>query len=105
MLRMVALLALIMGLVWFVAQEDPVTWQSTGFVVEAATKNLEEEHGVEEPVVECIHYDSGEALWHCRAHTGTQAFKCHLFTGPREVVHEVECERIEETSEPAHETG
>ena len=74
---------------------DRVEWESTGYVVEAATQKLEADYGVDKPFVECIHYDSGAAFWKCRGHAGPVGFKCKVVTGPREVVHEIECEREE----------
>jgi hypothetical protein len=98
MLRFAALLAVLAGLAAG-CSIDRVEWESTGYVVEAATQELEQEYGLEKPFVECIRYDSGGAFWKCRAHVRAAAFKCKVVTGPREVVHEVECER--EQDEPA----
>jgi hypothetical protein len=101
MLRFGALLALLAVLAAG-CSIDRVEWESTGYVVEAATQKLEREYGLEKPFVECIHYDAGAAFWKCRAHAGTAAFKCKVVTGPREVIHEIECEREEpQQDEPA----
>jgi hypothetical protein len=103
MLRQFVLLAAVASFGAAGCSIDRVEWESTGYVVEAATANIEEEFGVEKPFVECIHYDSGASFWKCRAHAGAEAFKCKIVTGPREVVHEVECEREEEETSTSEE--
>ena len=80
---------------------DRIEWESTGFAVDAAAHVLREEHHVRRPVVECIKREVGGAVWECRAHSGETRFSCEVHAGPREKVHEVECEREgEEQSEP-----
>ena len=41
---------------------DRIEWESTGFVVEGVTRELEEEHHLEHPIVECIKREVGGAL-------------------------------------------
>ncbi len=79
---------------------DRVEWESTGFVVEEVEHRLVEEHHAADPVVECIKREVGGAVWECRAHDGEAAFECEVKAGPREVIHEVECDR-EHEEEPA----
>ena len=75
---------------------DGIEWESTGFVPEEVERRLVEEHHVEAPVVECIKREVGGAVWECRAHAGSTHFECEVKAGPREVIHEVDCEQVEE---------
>ena len=81
---------------------DGIEWESTGFVPEEVERRLVEEHHVEEPVVECIKREVGGAVWECRAHAGSVHFECEVKAGPREVIHEVECEQVEEEEGGEH---
>jgi hypothetical protein len=75
---------------------DRVEWESTGFVPEEVERRLVEEHHAEDPVVECIKREVGGAVWECRAHAGEARYECEVKAGPREVIHEVECEQEHE---------
>ena len=81
---------------------DGIEWESTGFVPEEVERRLVEEHHVEEPVVECIKREVGGSLWECRAHAGSAHFECEVKVGIREVIHEVECEQVEEEESGEH---
>src|SRR4051794_15338611 len=85
---------------------DGIEWESTGFVPEEVERRLVEEHHVDEPAVECIKREVGGAVWECRAQAGTKHFEGEVKAGPREVIHEVECEEqpeagAEQGDEPA----
>ena len=77
---------------------DGIEWESTGYVPEEVERRLVEEHHVEEPAVECIKREVGGSLWECRAQAGSAHFKCEVKVGVREVIHEVDCEQVEEES-------
>jgi hypothetical protein len=75
---------------------DRIEWESTGFVPEEVGRRLVEEHHVADPTVECIKREVGGSLWECRAQAGTTHFECEVKVGIREVIHEVDCEEVEE---------
>ena len=81
---------------------DRIEWESTGFVPEEVERRLVEEHHVEDPLVECIKREVGGSLWECRAQAGTTHFECEVKVGIREVIHEVECEEVEEEGGGRH---
>ena len=93
MLRRGGLLVALTALVAGGCAIDRIEWEQTGFAVEAATRVLEEEHHAEDPFVECIKREVGGAVWECRAHTAHDRFSCEVHAGPREKIHELECER------------
>ena len=100
MLRLGGLLVVFASLLAAGCSIDRIEWESTGFVVEGVTRELEEEHHLEHPTVECIKREVGGAWWECRAHEGDAEYKCKVEAGPREVIHDIECEREEP---PEHE--
>ena len=69
---------------------DRIEWEQTGYAVEAATRALEEEYGVEHPRVECIKREVGGAVWECRTTAGAH-FTCKVHVGPREAIRKVHC--------------
>jgi hypothetical protein len=75
---------------------DRIEWEPTGYAVEAATRTLEEEHGVEHPRVECIKREVGGAVWECRAEARHSRYRCKVHVGPREAIREVHCHREQE---------
>jgi hypothetical protein len=81
---------------------DGIEWESTGFVPEEVGRRLVKEHHVEEPVVECIKREVGGSLWECRAQAGSAHFECEVKVGIREVIHEVDCEQVEEEESGEH---
>jgi hypothetical protein len=82
---------------------DRIEWESSGFPVEEVRHTLEEEHGAENPFVECIKREVGGAVWECRAHAADAAFECEVKVGPREAIRELECQREHEEEPGAHE--
>src|SRR5262245_23079866 len=70
---------------------DRIEWEQTGYAVEAATRALEEEHGVEHPQVECIKREVGGAVWECRTTTPELNYTCKVHVGPREAIRKVHC--------------
>jgi hypothetical protein len=102
MLRLGGLLVVFASLLAAGCSIDRIEWESTGFVVEGVTRELEEEHHLQHPVVECIKREVGGAWWECRAHEGEAEYRCKVEAGLREVIHDIECEREEsEHGEPA----
>jgi hypothetical protein len=73
-----------------------IRWESSGFPVEEVTRALEEEHGAEQPAVECIRREVGGSLFECRAHAGEREFECEVHVGIRERIHSIDCEAREE---------
>ena len=72
---------------------DRIEWESTGYVVEAVTHLLREEHHARNPAVECIKREVGGSLWECRAHTADAAFECEVHAGLRETIHSIHCKK------------
>jgi hypothetical protein len=110
MLRRVGLLVALTAFFTVGCSIDRVEWESSGFPVEEVRHALEEEHHAESPSVECIQREVLGAEWECRAHAAEAEFHCHVKAGPRDVIHEIECEQghEEETAqhgeeEPEHE--
>ena len=78
MLRLGGLLVVLASLLAAGCSIDRIEWESTGFVVEGVTRELEEEHHLEHPTVECIKREVGGAWWECRAHEGEAEYKCKV---------------------------
>jgi len=74
---------------------DRVEWESTGFVVDEVTRELDEKHHVRDPHVECIKREVGGAVWECRAVVGEAEYGCEVKVGPREAIRSLECEERE----------
>lgn len=75
---------------------DRIEWESGGYAVEAAARELEENERLEHPQVECIKREVGGSLWECRAHTHTAQYACTVHAGAREKIHSVHCHREDE---------
>jgi hypothetical protein len=102
-LLVLALAALVLG----GCSIDRIEWESAGFPVEEVAHALEEEHGAEDPDVECIQREVAGAVWECRARAEGQGYQCKVHAGPRERIHEIHCEEKDglepEPQEPEHE--
>ena len=79
---------------------DRIQWESTGFPVEEVRQALEDEHGAENPSVECIKREVGGSLFECRAHTADAEFDCEVKVGIRERIKSIECARKAVEEEP-----
>jgi hypothetical protein len=80
-----------------------IRWESSGFPVEEVARALEEEHGAEEPEVECIKREVGGSLFECRAQAGEREFECEVHVGIRDRIHSIDCEPREEEPSVAEE--
>jgi hypothetical protein len=103
MLRGVGLVAVLTAFLTVGCSIDRVEWETSGFPVEEVRHALEEEHHAEDPAVECIQREVGGAVWECRAHAAEAEFECEVKAGPREVIHEIECEQEHEEETAEHE--
>ena len=70
---------------------DRIEWESTGFVVEEVTRDLEEKHHLRDPKVECIKREVGGAVWECRARARHEEYECEVKVGPREAIRSLVC--------------
>jgi hypothetical protein len=107
-LRALAFLFVVTGLVTAGCSIDRVEWESSGFPVEEVQHALEEEHHAEDATVECIQREVQGAEWECRADTTEAEFHCHLTANwPRERIYELHCEEghAERTEEPDEHGG
>jgi hypothetical protein len=103
MLRRTGLLVALTAFFTVGCSIDRVEWEKSGFPVEEVRLSLEEEHHAENPPVECIQREVLGAEWECRAHAAEGEFHCHVKAGPRDVIHEIECEQAHEEDTAEHE--
>jgi hypothetical protein len=71
-----------------------IEWERSAPIAPDVAAELHEQHGVEEPEIECIKREVFGALWACRAETTKGEFECEVETSPpTKKILSLECKR------------